>query len=164
MKLIPLTQGKFAQVDDEDYDFLMQWKWHLLKSHKHCYAARKAKTENGKRGVILMHRVVLKLTIKETNGDHIDRNTLNNQKLNLRVADLSQNGSNRTPKVNGTSKYLGVCRIKRKNGISVMWMAQIRKDNKNRYLGSFKTEEEAAKKYDEEAIKTHGEFANLNFK
>jgi len=40
MKLIPLTKGKFAMVDDEDYDFLMQWKWCAAKNRNTFYARR----------------------------------------------------------------------------------------------------------------------------
>jgi len=84
MKLIPLTQGKFAQVDDEDFEYLNQWKWFALKDAQTFYAARGIYLK----GNILMHRQLLGLTNSEVKGEHKDRNGLNNQKENLRVATL----------------------------------------------------------------------------
>ncbi len=93
MKLIPLTQGKFAQVDDEDYDYLNQWKWYTTKNHKTFYAARHIRI-NGKQKLIYMHRVIMNI-IKGYKTDHIDHNGLNNQKYNLRICTCQENNRNR---------------------------------------------------------------------
>jgi hypothetical protein len=147
MKLIPLTQGKFAQVDDEDYDFLMQWKWHVQKSRNTFYAVRG--------GGILMHRVIMSADNFKL-IDHKDRDGLNCQKTNLRHCTLSQNQANRFS--HGSSKYLGVLIRNEKYYIS-----QITKNGKGIYIGCFKNEIDAAISYDKKAKEVHGEFARLNF-
>jgi hypothetical protein len=90
MKKIKLTQGQFAKVDDEDYDWLNQWKWcaQYNPKTKSYYAVRSVKE-----GVKIMSRVIM----GEPKGklvDHEDHDTLNNKKNNLRVATRSQNGMN----------------------------------------------------------------------
>lgn len=89
--------------------------------------------------------------------DHIDGDPANNRLENLRIATQSQNCANRTSRKGATSKYLGVHRQKKS------WIAQIKPiGGKGYYIGSFKTEEEAAMAYNEEARRVHGEFARLN--
>jgi len=153
MKLIPLTQGKFAQVDDHWFDYLMQWKWCANKNNTIYYAQRSEKID-GKWVAIKMHRVIMK-TPPELMVDHIDHNGLNNLEENMRNCTNKQNSANKT--AYGKSKYLGVCYIS-------YFGASIRKNNKTFHLGHFKTEEEAAKAYDKAAKELYGEFANLNFK
>lgn len=162
MKEIPLTQGKVALVDDEDYDYLMQWKWYYNSSGTHCAAVRSGRLEdfnNGKRPRILMHRVITK-PVENDVIDHIDGNPLNNQKFNLRVCTQGQNSKNIRKHIrkNNMVTYKGVTwnvRIKR-------YIAQIGYNMSRIYLGTFKTEEEAALAYNAAAIQYHGEFAKLN--
>ncbi len=156
MKQIPLTKGLFTLVDDEDYDYLMQWKWywHFGKSSQTYYVLRNAP----KGQELLMHRMIMKVDRAEQ-IDHIDFNGLNNQKYNLRIATRSQNCMNRRSRRNSTSKYLGVSLHE-----SGKWHASIGKNGKIFYLGRYWKEEDAAKAYDAKAIQLHGEFANLNFK
>lgn len=148
MKNIPVSNGKFVIVDDEDYDFLMQWRWNLCRMG---YARRRTKE-----GTVLMHRVINK-TPKGTLTDHIDGNKLNNMKSNLRNCNRSQNRSNAfKTKGEGESKYKGVGRSK--NG----WKAYIKINKKQKHLGNFKTEEDAATAYNLAAFLNFGEFARIN--
>lgn len=154
MKEIKLTQGLVALVDDEDFEYLNQWKWHAHREVNNIYAFRTPKYNE----VIRMHRVVLNVTDKNIEVDHRDRNGLNNQKYNLRKATHAQNGANRRPSKNSTSKYLGVYWSRERN----RWCASISKNYKTYLIGRFITEEEAALAYNKKAIELHGEFANLN--
>jgi hypothetical protein len=150
MKEIKLTQGKFAQVDDEDFEWINQWKWYAQKSNKYIYAARYSK---GK--YYYMHRVIMNPDLLHE-VDHKDRNGLNNQKNNLRICSHQQNAMNSKSR-EGSSKYIGVC-YKDK-----YITAQIVINNKTIHLGYFKTEEDAAFARDLKAKELFGEFANLNF-
>ena len=156
MKEIQLTQEKVALVDDDDFEWLNQWKWYAGKTRNTYYAIRNSPIdENGKQIKIYMHREIMN-TPKEVLTDHKDRDGLNNQKHNIRLCTYSQNGANR--KSYGVSKYLGVCWDKQSN----KWIVRIETDNKSTYLGCFKIEKDAAMAYNEAAKKQHGEFANLN--
>jgi len=90
--------------------------------------------------------------------DHINRNSLDNRISNLRLASVNSNNANRSPTGNTTSKYRGVYLSSRGK-----WVAQIKVNREVIYLGSFLTEEEAARVRDEASIKYFGEFAYLNF-
>ncbi len=169
MKLIQLTQGQVALVDDGDFDYINKYKWFVLKGRYTSYARTKIKNK-----IVAMHGLILDITGTEMFSDHIDHNGLNNQRSNLRVATRSENSKNRTSA--GKSKYLGVTlkaqKIKyiNKNGeIKVylyppQWRSRIQVNGKEIHLGYFKTEIDAANKYDEVAKIYHKEFANLNFK
>lgn len=162
MKLIPLTQGKFAQIDDEDYDRISKWKWYALKHGTVWYAKRcSAKYEGRNFSPVYMHREIMGCKKGDKKViDHKDRNGLNCQKNNLRFCNQSQNISNRTSRVGSSSKYLGVYFDKRNK----TWVAQTKVNRKSTYLGSSKNEDDAAKIYDKTAAALYGEFANLNFK
>lgn len=159
MKTIPLTRGKVAIIDDEDYEFLMQWKWYARMDLRTgaFYAERNSKSANSKRIKISMHRVISGVEDGKLFVDHIDRNTLNNCRYNLRIATRSQNLANRESHKKCTSKYLGVCRYPHNK-----WQASIRKDRIRINLGIFKNEIDAALAYNNAAKIHHGEFANLN--
>lgn len=164
MKLIPLTRGMSAMVDDEDYERLSKYKWQAHKSDKTgtlWYAMRSTpKGANGRRGTVWMHVDVLGVS----RVDHADGNGLNNQKYNLRKASRSENGRNQKHYACAASRFKGVrCR---ENGT---WGAQIRigapdsTRGRKVWLGTFGTEEEAARAYDAAAVEHFGEFARLNF-
>ncbi len=166
MREIPLTQGKIALVDDEDYDRLTERSWCAQPSLNTFYAIRCIKV-NKKNITIRMHREVLNLGINDKiSVDHRDRNGLHNFKSNLRKCTHSQNMQNqRIRKGNKTSKYRGVwlSKCNRKNKIYKYWYAGIRFEYKMIHLGSFKYQIDAARAYDEAAKKYFGEFANTNF-
>jgi hypothetical protein len=89
--------------------------------------------------------------------DHINGNGLDCRRSNLRLATHKQNLRNQAAH-SGTSRYKGVSWNRQRNG----WDAQICLNGKNRYLGRFRTEVEAAKAYNEGARLHFGEFARLN--
>lgn len=146
MKQIPLSKGKFAIVDDGDYEWLMQWKW--------CYNSQYARRDV-RRTAVWMHRLILGDALTdELICDHINRDKLDNRRSNLRAVTHSQNMKNRT--CFKTKRFLGVF----KNGINFMSMIGI--PERDIYLGTFKSEEDAALAYNRAAKIHHGEFANLN--
>jgi hypothetical protein len=159
MKLIPLTQGKFAMVDDEDYEKLNKYKWYAKKGRDTYYVARNSSLQNGIQTTIRMHREILNLTTEKTMIDHINHDTLDNQRHNLRVCTQSQNSMNQVSK-RGTSKYKGVSWHK----LCGKWQSYIRINWKHTHIGIFTHEEDAARAYDKKAKELFGEYAYLNFK
>jgi len=152
IRFIPLTKGKVAIVDAEDYAWLSQYKWHASKKGYNWYACR-----NYNRSIVCMHRVIMNAP-KGMLVDHIDHNGLNNRRSNLRLCTSSQNHQNRE-RTRGTSNYKGVYREKRYR----KWCASVYFEGRNHYLGSFSNEVEAARAYDKKAAELFGEFAYLNF-
>lgn len=153
MKTLKLSQNKETLVDDEDYEYLSQWKWYYHQG----YAIRKISLGNGKRKTIRMHNEI----ITPFSGyvvDHIDGNTLNNLKSNLRFANKNENTRNRIKRSKFSSIYKGVLWHKRDK----RWQAALKINNKQYHLGYFKIEEDAARAYNEAAVKYFGEFAKLN--
>jgi hypothetical protein len=132
MKEIPLTQGKVALVDDEDFEWISQWKWCAGYNHKHWYAFR------GRLPTVYMHREIMKTPIDMVT-DHIDHNGLNNCKYNMKNCTVSQNSRNSVSRY-GESKYKGVYWNKARS----KWHARITTDNGRVHLGFFSNEEEAA--------------------
>lgn len=149
-------------VDDEDYEYLNQFKWYILKDDHTNYAVRYEKTNHGYE-VISMGREILGVKGKMT-VDHRDHNGLNNQRYNLRIGTYAQNLTHRKPY--GKSKYHGVhVRIYESNNtLSITYRAGIGFNKKTIHLGTYRNEVDAAKAYDEMAEKLYGEFAILNFK
>lgn len=167
MKLIPLTEMNrkaipkfFAMVDDEDYDELIKYKWHaenkVNTSANTVYAVRTI-TIGKKDTKVRMHRQILNAP-KGMLVDHGDGNGLNNQKYNIRICTHSQNSSNRVASRTSSSKYTGVHWDKSCN----KWRTEIRKHGKRQFSKLFLDEKEAARCYNENAPRFHGEFAKIN--
>jgi len=154
---IPLTQGKFAIVDDEDYKWLSQQKWYYSLDKRTGYALRKI-IVNGKHTSQRMHRAILGLKRGEIT-DHVNRNGLDNRRCNLRKCTQSQNNRNSRKNRNNTSGYIGVSWNKEKG----RWSAYIKCNTKQIHLGYFDDLEQAAQAYDIAALELHGAFATLNF-
>ena len=152
MKEILLSRGKVALVDDSDFEFLNQWKWTCSKKG---YAHRRP-SHNGKRVTVWMHKVLLGHFDGRFEDDHKDRNKLNNQKYNLRVATPAQSGMNRSFQAANRSGYMGV----KQSGIR--FIARIKVKRKSIYSKSFATPLEAAAEYNRMATKYFGEWACLN--
>ena len=155
MKRIPLTQGKFAIVDDEDFEYLSQFKWCASKNGNRYYAKRSI-WENGRRFLLPMQNAIMGVP-HGVIVDHIDQNGLNNTRHNLRVCTRAENNYNKGKQKNNTSGFKGVSRDRRK-WCAVIWMNRTRK-----HLGFFSTPEEAARAYDAAARELHGDFACTNF-
>lgn len=123
MKYIKLTKGKKTIVDDVDFEYLNQWKWHCSSEG---YALRRAK-KSGKNQFIRMHRLINETPIgKDT--DHINHDRLDNRRENLRTVTRQMNNFNRKPEL-----QQGVCFHKKAN----KWMARIKLNGKEKYLGLF---------------------------
>jgi len=155
MREIPLTRGLVAIVDDADFDLVSRYKWYASPTNKgrSFYACRVA-TAGGRKKTVRMHRVISGIT-DEACVDHINRNTLDNRRVNLRAATVTQNNHNRG--VRGDVPFKGV----RRNGKK--FRAQIMANGKLFRLGTFVSAESAALAYDEQAKNFFGEFAYLNF-
>ncbi len=164
-KQISLTQGKFAIVDDEDFEYLNEYNWYAYKGRATFYARRNVRDEKtNKQTLIRIHREILKAK-KGQHVDHINHNGLDNRKENLRVCNNSENSMNsrKHKTYNGgrkpSSKFKGVYWYKR----TKKWRVRITINYKLIHLGYYNDEIEAAKAYDNAAIKYFGEFAKLNY-
>lgn len=166
MKKIKLYSKKYglhyALVDDEDYELVNKHKWNLFKGNRHkTFYAHAAIFINGKHTTLRMHRLVMGLIHGKPivdHVDHIDHNGLNNQKNNLRFCNQSQNSGNSKLCILNTSGYKGVSfATNNKN-----WVARIGFQNKRIFIGAFSNKIDAAKAYNQAAIKYFGEFARLN--
>lgn len=148
---VPLSKGKVALIDDEDA-WITQWKW-SFGGHE---AVRQKKT-NGKWGLVSMHRELCGFP-KGMIVDHINHNTLDNRRSNLRVVTKRQNNMNRYKSQGKSSKYKGVCLYKARN----KWVASIKYNGIARCLGYYENEKDAAAAYNQAANVMFGEYALLN--
>lgn len=156
MKFIPLTRDEYAIVDNENYEFLSQFKWHVGtggSNHSSFYACTYINAK-----LIQMPWLLIKRKINSI-IDHKNRNTLDNRKFNLRLASIQENIFNRSGHQKSTSCYKGVSRASDRH----KWRIQIQKDYKIFYSGYYGSEIVAAWVYDQMAKNLFGEFAVLNF-
>lgn len=159
MKTIPLTRGLFATVDDEDYDALSRYRWYAHRCPNQDYFyARCGLPYNGGTKQVLMHRMILGLTDPRVGVDHINRNTLDNRRCNLRLASKSENGGNTLKRSDNKSGFKGVSWHR----AAQKWIAQTQKNGNRIYLGLYDTPEQAYEAYCKAAPQVHGEFARVS--
>lgn len=152
MKEIPLSQGFIALVDDQDYEELIRYPWYAKKGSRKNSRYYAVNWQIG-----TMHRYIMG-NPKGMQVDHINQDEMDNRRCNLRICTVKENLRNRRPKLTKASKFLGVTPSLKK------WQANICVDRKKFYLGTFDSEEEAARIYDIHAKAAFGQFANPNFK
>jgi len=146
-------------IDAEDYDKIKQYNWLVAYSkQKNIFYIISHTWKNGKRTTERLSRIILNLTNPKIKGDHINHNTFDCRKQNLRECTNQQNCCNRKLSKNNTSGFKGVSWNKQMK----KWQARIWKNRKVIYLGFFLNKERAAEAYNMGAIKHFGEFANLN--
>lgn len=156
---IPLTQGKYAIVDPDDYERLTRHKWHVIRGANTYYAGRNSRIGK-KRFSIKMHRQIINPP-DHLLVDHINRYGFDNRKANLRPATRAQNTLNRPfiKTKTSSSKYRGVSWSKSQK----KWHAHLGLNGKCKFIGYFQNEIDAAKAYDNAARKYHKDFAVTNF-
>lgn len=147
----------YVLIDDEDFDMINKHNWYVHNYNGIYNYAETKSTKNKKKSMIKMHRLILNAQ-KGQLVDHINHNTLDNRKENLRICTSSENSQNRQ-RVWGRSSFKGV-RWHKGTG---KWHSRIMFNKKGISLGLFSSEEDAARAYDEAAKKYFGEFACLNF-
>lgn len=161
MRKIKLTQGKYALVDDADFDWLAQWKWQYDKKLQHAVRNTYIKG-SGKQGqkndCHVMARDIMDCPADMV-VDHINHNRTDNQRENLRICTKQQNSFNKQQRAkSNTSGFKGVSWNKN----AAKWMAKINANNVQIYLGIYSDIREAIEAYNQAATKYHGRFAKHN--
>lgn len=151
MRTVPLgNSDRTAVVDDEDYELVMAHNWHAFRNHERGWYAR-TKIKGAR---VFLHNLLL--GVKSV--DHRDGDGLNNTRVNLRPATARQNSRNRRPLTGRTSVYKGV--YLHRPG---WYRALIGLNGRQKHLGCFRDETDAARAYDAAAKELYGEYARLNF-
>jgi hypothetical protein len=153
MKKIPLSQGKFALIDDCDYWLVRQFKWSAIKKGNNWYVQTNMYLNKNKWRRTYLHCLLASFPPFEL--DHQNGNGLDNRRSNLRPATHSQNLANRGKQSNNTSDYKGVYWHKQNSN----WCAHIQYKNKTYHLGSFQSKLLAHGAYTKAAKYYFGEFA-----
>ncbi len=153
--LIELTKSQYAVVDDEDYKVLSEFNWYAQVDRKSGkYTACRGTNKNRQHKKIIMHRVIMDCP----NGlqvDHINQDTLDNRRCNLRICTQTENNRNR--KRFNPDKPKGC--YQNQYGT---WTVRISVDNKDIVIGNFKTKDDAEMAYKDASIKYHGEFSCID--
>lgn len=157
-KRIPLSNGKFALVSDEDYERIGRYNWSYDPNGYACRMVQVARVDGKRtRRKVLMHRQILRAA-KGVEVDHANHDGLDNRRENIRTVSHAQNRHNARPRKNGSSQYKGVSYHKRDGN----WRASIAVNGIKRELGTFRSEHAAALAYNAAAYEAWGEFAYQN--
>jgi len=157
MNIIPLTHGMFAVVDSDVADEMSKHKWMARRSNGGWYAARAVWMPTEKKcRQISMHRLIAGAT-KGQFVDHIDGDTLNNKRENLRICTNAQNLQNMRAHKGRSTK--GVHFTKKRSHLCNPWHAYITLNRKRKHLGYFSSAESAQAAYNTAADELFGEFA-----
>lgn len=158
--LMTLTQGQTTIFDLADLPLLGQIRWwaQWMENGRQFYATGKPRAADGSYRIMQMQRFLLQ-PIAGMQADHINRNTLDNRRSNLRIVTRAENKRNSNLYRSNSSGFVGVYKASR----SERWQASITIDGKNTHLGMFLTAEEAALARDRKAIELYGAHARLNF-
>lgn len=152
---------KEVEFDDEDKAILSQFSWHVVFEKKGFYARAHVK-HNGKYRCARMHRIIMGVDgAPVPHIDHINGNSLDNRRCNLRFATIAENTRNSGPNSKSVTGYKGVSLYKVGSSAG-KYVVRLRHAGKKYFGGYFNDPIEAAKKYNELAKKHHGEFAYLN--
>ncbi len=152
MNVIPVYGGLITLVDDEDFEMLSRYTWHL---HRRYVETLIRPVPRGKQVALVMHRLLLQPPAG-MEVDHINGNTLDNRRANLRICTHAENCRNRRQRSDNRSGLKGV------SPYPGGYRATIFVDGRNIHLGCFTDLEEAARAYDEAAVRYYGEFARTN--
>lgn len=154
--LINSKNQEFEVLVDEDIYLEFQHRTMHLKTYKDTkpYAQFKSGGKN-----IKLHRHIMAVTDRKLVVDHINGNTLDNRRINLRICTQFDNMKNTFSRKNSSSQYLGVSW----NKTLGYWVAEVRSNGKRVYCGYFNNELDAAKARDEQAKIHHKEYVRLNF-
>lgn len=149
-KKIPLQNGMFAIVDEEDYERCVEYKWLVYKSRNTLQVAN---TNN-----LTLSRFILNCKDKNRFASRKDTSVLDFRKINLINVDRRTMLQMRRGNSGTSSKYKGVSWNKRLQ----RWKAYIRINRKQKHLGYFAREKSAAAAYNKSAIDIFGEHAFVN--
>jgi hypothetical protein len=158
MKEIPLTKGFVALVDDNYFEELSKYKWCAnIKRAGLTYAVRRSVDRLGKISTVGMHRQIMDPPFGKQ-VDHINRNTLDNRRENLRLASQTENTWNMGKQKRNTTGFKGVWFDKALG----KYRAGLSNGNKTIHIGCFESAFDAAKAYDKKALELRGDFACVN--
>jgi hypothetical protein len=160
-RIIPLSKGKHAIIDEEDFELISQYKWSATEPdhRRSIYARTNVKGVDGNYYTERMHRLLLGL--QKGDGkivDHVNGNGLDNRKTNLRVSSRSDNAANVAIHRGNKSGYKGVSFRKDR----CLWRTEIRRHGLNVYKSYSKCVHLAGRKYNDNAVRIHGASVWLN--
>lgn len=149
---ITITHGLTVIIDESDLPLVSPYTW-MLKSKAQWdrYACTKIKNKR-----ITLHRFLMSPELSQ-HVDHINGDTLDNRRSNLRLCTNTDNARNARLRHDSTTGFKGVSKA------GGRWVAQIRRNGTTWHIGSYQTPEDAARSYDAQAKILFGEFAWLNF-
>ena len=155
-------RGKATLVDgDYDGEYFAQYKWYVNPSTGLCF---RREYSNGKNSMVTLHTEVSKPP-KGMWVKHLNKNKLDNRNCNLEWTTPEKSALTRLlPSKVGNNKYRGVSHPTCKSKNRKLWVGKNWKANlHSKHLGTYRTEEEAAKVYDVAAKEKYGKLARLNF-